>query len=546
MSAPFIRRTVQLGLLSKDLGRLRLSKAEKDRDKARDRVVARLGQMHGLPQKIGQILAFSELSESDGTFSQLTENKASLSKEKAFEEIALQIAACVPDEEELAQQNPRKNSKQKLTPVRLEDYFNSIESEGISASIGQVHRATLTTGEEVAVKIQYPDVVGQIEADLKALGWLTAPLGDLRRGFDLQSYRREIGGMLRSELDYRLEASRIKEFAQWMHTWKTIEVPRVIEALSGDRILTMTWIGGEHFSDVCQWPKPDRRAVAECLLRFFLYSCFEWRLIHADPHPGNYRFSREQGRVKIGLLDFGCVKELDSQLVEGLSGLVHDTSEGTLTNERAWERHVQMGFDPKSLAPIKSKLKEITQILFEPFHSTNPFDVRTWNMGERIAAVLGEHRLSYRVSAPSGMIYLVRVVQGLVQYLKTLNTPIDWRTHLPRIVEKNMELSAGSSSLESAAAAILGEAFDSRDPLMKSETLRIRVTESRSIKVDLTFGAAAVDNLTDLVPRELLPSLEDRSIRLNSIVEKAQQSGYAPGELFTLEDGSKCVRVWLE
>lgn len=81
---------------------------------------------------------------------------------------------------------------------------------------------------------------------------------------------------------------------------------------------------------------------------------------------------------------------------------------------------------------------------------------------------------------------------------------------------------------------------------MLSESLRIRVSESGSIKADLTFGADAVDNLVDLVPQEIHPKLAARSIQLDALVAQAQKSNYAPVKLFALEEGTKTVQVWLE
>ncbi len=517
---------MQLGLLSKDFAQLRLSgKAEA---RALDRIVDRLSRMHGLPQKIGQILSFRELTEDAGRFNRLTEDVSGLEPEEALAEMARQIGACESENGEAGQ--PSGEGGQGC----LDLHFRSVDGTGIAASMGQVHRCVLRSGEEVAVKVQYPDVADQLEADLKALGWLSAPLGDLRRGFDLQGYRSELGNMLRSELDYRREAVWLARFAGWAESWVGIEIPRVFHGLSGRRVLTMSWVEGERFSSVSEWAESERRDVARTMIGFFVECCFRHRCFHADPHSGNYRFRRENGKVTVGLLDFGCVKELESPFVEGFLGLIADLRDGTLEEGDAWKWHVQMGFAMDALAPIRSKLPALSRVLLEPFVCQGEFDLTQWNLGPRMAELLGDHRQNYRVAGPPEAIYLVRAIQGLIQYLKALNVPVSWSAPLEGILlgARRVPLSESPIPVEK--------------PVMKSECLRIRVTENGAMRVDLTFGAGAVDNLPDLVPQHLHPLLKDRSIILEEIVARAQLSDYAPARLFSLEDGSKCVAVWLE
>ena len=184
-----LKRTAQLGLLAKDLADVRASRKGSSQDAARQRLVQRLGLLHGLPQKIGQLLAFSEIDASDPAFTKLTENEPSLSAATARAEVERQLGG----------------------PIH--SFFTSFEDRGIAASIGQVHRATTLDGRIVAVKIQYPGIAECVEFDLRALGWLAAPIGDLRRGFDLKAYRTEIGQSLRDELDYHKEAASLNHFS---------------------------------------------------------------------------------------------------------------------------------------------------------------------------------------------------------------------------------------------------------------------------------------------------------------------------------------------
>ena len=232
-----LKRTAQLGLLARDLAAVRGRSAGPKRDEARRRLVDRLGLLHGLPQKIGQLLAFSEIEASDPAFTKLTENEPSLSGADASAEVVRQL------------EGP------------LETFFSAFSPRGIAASVGQVHRATLIDGREVAVKIQHPGIATTIEYDLRALGWLTAPVGDIRRGFDLKAYRAEIGESLRREVDYRSEASSLNQFTELARTlFSPIALPAVVPELSNEKLLVTTWLEGETLAQARLWPQRDRAA----------------------------------------------------------------------------------------------------------------------------------------------------------------------------------------------------------------------------------------------------------------------------------------------
>jgi len=505
-----LNRACQLGLLAKDLAKVRCRQRGPQRDLALRQLVDRLGLMHGLPQKIGQLLSFSELDESDPAFTRLTENSPTL----------LAADACAEIEQQL--ERP------------IEDCFAWIDPTGISASIGQVHRAGLHDGREVAVKIQYPGLAEQTRCDLRALGWLTAPVGHLGRAYDLAAYRREIGEMLAAELDYPREAAQLRQFAEWTQTWPGLVLPEVVGEFSGPRLLTTTWLSGERLASARGWTLSERTEAAALILRFFLTSIFQWGCLHADPHPGNYRFRRGDGTVQMGVLDFGCVKQLHPAFVAGLRGLLAEAGQGTATPESVWQHFMGMGFNAALLAPLRANLWPVAQILYEPFLASAPYLVTGWNPGARIAALLGPQRMAFRLAGPPAMIYFLRTFQGVLHYLKAFAAPVNWHTTLA---------ACGKQQARPKSKPSQDICFQS--PTMQSDTLHIQVNEGGQSRVALTFGAGATDNLPDLVPLELRDKLRQRSIDLSAIAADARRRDYAPGELFALEDGGKTVRVWL-
>lgn len=245
--------------------RLRNASDTKVQESARLHLVQRLGRLRGLPQKIGQLVSMNDAGEEPSAYLPLTDSAEPVDLEDLLPVLREQWS-CDPD-----------------------DIIEDINPRGLAASLGQVHQATLRDGRLVAIKIQYPGIRQALEADLKMLGWLASPLGDLKRGFDFASYRDVIRGSLDNELDYMLEASTQRRYASLAGTLDMV-VPGVIDELSGSQVLVTTWEDGDTIAVAARWPQAERFALAKQVMQQFLTMVLEHGEVHADPHSGNYRF----------------------------------------------------------------------------------------------------------------------------------------------------------------------------------------------------------------------------------------------------------------
>jgi predicted unusual protein kinase regulating ubiquinone biosynthesis (AarF/ABC1/UbiB family) len=507
--ATLSKRLWRLGHLAGDLAVVRLRGNGKGGDDARRRLVERLGSLHGLPQKIGQLMSLAGPG-GPSAFAALTESPSALAPEVAFS--LLEAALGCP----------------------LSDCFHSIDATGIAASLGQVHKAVLRDGRTVAVKIRYPDSAANAQADLGALDWLALPFGGLRGGFDLGAYQRELGGMLVQELDYRREAENLRRFGSHAQGWEAVAVPEVIDELSSEDVLTMTWLDGEHFDAVRAWPEHDRRQAAIGLLHLFLRSAFAWRILHADPHPGNYRFLKGGAGVRVGLLDFGSVAPISEDQARTLVRLVQQSSTASIADVLA--DYLALGFNSGLLDPMAHLLPALSRVLFEPFVTDGPFDVTAWRLGERVEHLLGPFRWNFRFAGPAGLIFVVRAYVGLVRYMQALGVDVDWSAVWRE--------SVGQVREDAGPAAALDPPAQSADVL--SRHLRVAVWEAGEARVNLTFRAVLAASLPDLIPSELGDKLLARGIDVQRLADEAVLCQFAPGELFQLTEASKLVKVWLE
>jgi aarF domain-containing kinase len=198
-----------------------------------------------------------------------------------------------------------------------EEVFATFDHDPFAAaSLGQVHRATLKSGEQVAVKIQYPGIARSIDSDFANLKAMLSTIRLSREQYgEVWDAVEEVRSHFHREVDYVQEAATIEEFRRLLRDRDDVRIPRVHKELSTSRILTMEFIEGKHLRDYLK-TKPsqeERDARAERLLDLFFRQAFDFGLLHADPHPGNYLFLEGGG---IGLLDFGCSKKFDATFIK--------------------------------------------------------------------------------------------------------------------------------------------------------------------------------------------------------------------------------------
>lgn len=317
-----------------------------------------------------------------------------------------------------------------------ERIFRSFEREAFAgASLGQVHRAELPSGEPVVVKIQYPGVELTVDQDLqnlKALLGLLTRLGRdvMHQRIDTAGVYRELEERLREELDYRREAANIALFRRLFADDDEIEIPEVFPALTTHRVLTMRFLDGYPLADVLA-PGVDQELKDWVAIKYFRCACrqiLRFGTVHTDPQPGNYLVTHHP---RLGILDFGSIRVLPEPLRRSYLRLARALLDGDRRETVAACRALDyLGEDDPPEAML-----EILETLLQPLLEDREYDFRRYRSLDRamhVAAVVMEKGL-YRV--PGHRVFLVRALVGVEAYVKQLGTVTNWR----RILEEEVD-----------------------------------------------------------------------------------------------------------
>jgi predicted unusual protein kinase regulating ubiquinone biosynthesis (AarF/ABC1/UbiB family) len=226
----------------------------------------------------------------------------------------------------------RRRMSAELGPDWRRQFHSFEETAAASASLGQVHRATGLDGRRLAAKLQYPDMMSAVEADLQQLRIVFAVHARLSPAVETSAILEEIAARLREELDYELEARHMRLYAgifscdapdaaRPRHTPR-ICVPESVTALSTRRLLTMTWLEGRPLLSHRGDPIAHRNTIARALFRAWWLPFSHYGVIHGDPHLGNYTVVSEGGEpLGLNLLDYGCIRTFPVPFVQGVIDL---------------------------------------------------------------------------------------------------------------------------------------------------------------------------------------------------------------------------------
>jgi predicted unusual protein kinase regulating ubiquinone biosynthesis (AarF/ABC1/UbiB family) len=293
-----------------------------------------------------------------------------------------------------------------------------------SASIGQVHRARLVDGREVAVKVQHPGIARAVESDLANASVLESLVGALGgRRFDSKALLEVVQTRFREELDYVHEAESLRTFAALHAGDPTVRVPELIADRSSARVLTTELARGSTFDEACAATEAERVEWARTMWRFVFKGTLVAGLLNADPHPGNYVF-HEGGRITF--LDYGCIQPIGDR--RRTAGFVHRAALARDEEAFAQAVKVMVSSKPGALEDLAvSYTRKCFSLLFEsPYRVTKPFAASLVDGMHEMALAGRKTPKEEFFTMPPEMLFVNRLQFGFYSVLARLDVEVDY------------------------------------------------------------------------------------------------------------------------
>jgi len=371
------------------------------------RVKEALGELKGVPMKIGQMLSLHE------------------------DLMPREVARVLQTLQQKAPAVPFEDIRQMIRE-ELGENFNRIariDPESLAAaSIGQVHRAVLTDGRDIVLKVQYPGIDEVIRSDMQNLKGIMKTVFFMFTRMDIDAVWREMKDRLTEELDYTLEARNMERMAELLVGDDRVRIPRVIGELTTRHVLAM-----EKVIDISPdaatggaYPQSLQDAWGTAIVAFILQSLFRFRFLHADPNLSNFAF-REDGGIVV--YDFGCMKEVPEALSRFYLRLVRAVLEHDYPAIPGILK--EMGVHHADGRPVpwemvKDYADEIQDIVRPGKHYTFGVNGDVY----RRLQELGQKYINEFMSMvfPRDLIFIDRTFVGHFGNLNRLKASADWRT----------------------------------------------------------------------------------------------------------------------
>jgi predicted unusual protein kinase regulating ubiquinone biosynthesis (AarF/ABC1/UbiB family) len=319
------------------------------------------------------------------------------------------------------------------------EIFETFTTQAVNAaSMGQVHKATLD-GTELAVKVQYPGVSDSVSSDLKMVKPIALRMFNLDN-LDIEKYFGEIKERLLEETDYNLELKRSISISEASKHLDGIHFPKYYPEYSSKMVITMEWLHGFHLNELLKLDlsQETRDLIGQRLWDFYEFQVHQLRMVHADPHPGNFLF-QEDG--SIGIIDFGCVKEIPDEYYDNYFEIVR--GEAINNPERLEQLFYNLMFiyeddSAEDKAFYKELFETTLRLLVKPYY-TEEFDFGDNTYFEEIYRTgesLSKSEKLRKSSKPRGShhaLYLNRTYFGLYNMLNALGSKIKTRQVLAQI-----------------------------------------------------------------------------------------------------------------
>lgn len=325
-----------------------------------------------------------------------------------------------------------------------QSHFQEFSQEAVAAaSLGQVHRAKNQKGEDLACKLQYPDMASITRADLHQLKMILSLYETWTHALDTTEVQEEIASRLTEELDYQHEAHNIHLYQHifkhppfldlWEDNKTKVHIPQTYPSLSTKRLLTLSWMEGQSLLKITDSPLEDRHLIARRLFMAWYYPLYHYGVVHGDPHPGNYSV-RQDGSLNI--LDFGCVRLFSGSFIEGVISLYRALQKQD--RELAVHAYEAWGFKNLSHEAIDI-ITQWAQLLYAPLLDDRVRPIQDFSDGQKgweTATKIHEELAKLGgIRPPKEFVFMDRAAVGIGSVIMRLNAEQNWHQLFESLIE---------------------------------------------------------------------------------------------------------------
>lgn len=303
--------------------------------------------------------------------------------------------------------------------------FEQFQTRPIAAaSIGQVHRAVLPSGEALAIKVQYPGVKDSIDSDIKNVASLLRMSGLVPASMDVKPLIEAGRVQLHHEANYTREAEYLMRFAELLKEDEAFQVPEFYQEFSTDKILTMSYIKGRPIDEMATASQDVRNSIVTHLMELTLRELFDFKLMQTDPNFANYQYNDETDQVV--LLDFGATCEIDDTLSEAYRKLLAITI--SQDAEAILDQATEMGLAPKNMPEeARATILKMIEMGVEPVARDEAFDFANIDLNNSIreeGLALARNKNLWHVP-PAETVFIQRKLGGIYMLAVRLKANIN-------------------------------------------------------------------------------------------------------------------------
>ena len=381
--------------------------------------------------------------------------------------------------------------------VRVSHAFLEFDRVPIAAaSLGQVHRAVLRSGRQVAVKVQRPGLRERIDQDLVTFHEIATVIDKVgaARNVDAARVIEEFKHTLLAELDYREEARNLVTIAHQLRDFENIIVPLPVDDFTTARVLTMDYVGGTKITAVSriEWTEVDGAVLAEDLFRAYLQQILIDGVFHADPHPGNVLLTPEH---RIALIDLGMVGHISAQAQEQLFKLILAIGEGRGDDAA----NVLMTLGERQDDFEEMEMRRAVAEIVSRYHGQT---LRDMNVG-RVMLEMSRSGAEHGLKIPPEMALLGKTLLHLDEVGRVLDQDFDVNASLRRnassVMQKRMLKSATPANIFSAAMDV--REFAERLPGRVNKILDSLAANDMRFKVEVIDQGSIIEGLQKVANR---------------------------------------------